>query len=247
MSTPLPLSARKPLPPAPDSNAEGDFESLADTFLSEMEPHRQRLEAVADNVYANAVAAGASASIAAQQAALAQQTVVQAQDLVDAAVSVSGAPMWVGVSLDAVPVYAKGTVVWSPTDGRLYRAKVMTGGGPDPAVDSENWFKLSASSTPPVFAIDVSTAIPAGIRSATFLLTAPNINVALPSGSATSDTIRIIDRSGADAPGHTINRNGALLDGVADNIAWDIKNGDVTFLQTGNVDRGWLILSGRRS
>lgn len=241
MNYPAAPPPRPLLKPAPNSNAEGDFEAEADDFVASMPPFGEGLDALAVNVHGNAVSALASASVSAQQAALAQQAREQAVDVIDAAMAASGAAMWVA------GVYAAGVVVWSPSDGRLYRRKPNGGASPtDPADDRVNWYAPSQTNTTPVFLLGLSTEIPAGIKVGIFVLTAPNLVVSLPSGSAAGNSLRLIDRSGSDAPGHTIYLTDSLFDGMADSIFWDIKNGDVTFLQSGPA-RGWLVLSGRRT
>lgn len=125
MSTIVPV-----LPPAPVRGApEDDYIETADAFAAALNPYGQVLQAVGEEVEANAAAAAASEAEAADRAAAAAASAVTA-----AAASSAGAPMWVAGN------YTTGQVAWSPDSGITYRRRSPGGASPtDPAQDPTNW------------------------------------------------------------------------------------------------------------
>lgn len=161
-SSPTPIDAA---PDVPDSSiAEPTFDAQYEAFnaweKTELQPG---INALATNVYnnaleaeANVVAAAAQVTLAAAQAVLAHNEATAAA----AAVSVLGVLRWVSGD-----TYSIDQIRFSPIDNLSYRRLTAGAGATDPSADPTNW----ASTTPPliprvqVFAASGSWVCPAGV------------------------------------------------------------------------------------
>ena len=82
----------------------------------------------------------------------------------------------------------------------------------------------------------VNDRILANTTSAAFTITLP-----LSTGLLNNDTIQIIDVGNlAGTNNITVARNGALINGVADNLTIDLNQAIVTLIYTG-VTNGWIV------
>ena len=150
-TSPTPISA---LPTAPSTTDQANFDAEADAFIGSLPAFRTQANALATNVYDNAV--------------VAEQAAVTAEVAVDVALQIAGATMW-----NAATNYATGSAVISPSNLRTYR-RVAPGGidASDPASAPSLWTLLSPAG---VFASQAQNAAgtaeglavdPLGIREA---------------------------------------------------------------------------------
>lgn len=132
-TAPTPISAYA-TPPSSDDPV--NFDARADAKVADDVAKVGEYNALAANVYANALEAYGNASISTTKAAEAiayrDASLVNAQS---SAASAGAAP-WVSGT-----TYAAGAVVWSPADNRIYRRRPGMGGAgtTDPSADATNW------------------------------------------------------------------------------------------------------------
>lgn len=121
-------------PTAPDRADRATFSSRATAWADYQKTNLvPEINALATNVYNNAVEAEADATAAAADAA-------DAAAALAAATAISGATKWISGT-----VYAEGAVVWSPINYQSYRRKSAGGGTTDPSIDNTNWASLASS------------------------------------------------------------------------------------------------------
>lgn len=137
--------ALHPVPPAPTTPAfPGLAEKAADTYNQSAEDWANAqpgfaagVKDLGENTYANAVEAGAQASLAVSAAEAAAQSKADAAVSLAAAQAVSGATKWAAGS------YVEGVVTWSPANGQNYRRRSPGGASvTDPSLDPAGWFAL---------------------------------------------------------------------------------------------------------
>lgn len=230
------------LPTPPSTASPSNFDSRADAFMNALPTFQTETDAVAANVYANAVDAAASASSALTQAnnaaasasaattngaaqvtlAAAQVTLAttQANNAAASAASAAasaGASVWVsGTS------YAIGDVRWSPISVRIYRRTTTGAGTTDPSADGTNWRAVDVI---PVTVVSgtTQTAV-AGNQYA--LTNASASTLTLPATPAAGDTVVVsIANSRTD---NIIARNGSTIMGLAEDMTVDNSNATVT-------------------
>lgn len=115
------------LPTPPSTGDPATFDTRADAFLGQFPTFGNETNAVAANVYANAVDAAANATAAASAASNALASA-------SAAAASSGAAIWVSGT-----AYAIGDARYSPANGAVYRRKTTGAGTTDPSLDTVNW------------------------------------------------------------------------------------------------------------
>lgn len=115
-----------PLPPAPNTNDPDNFDDLADARIEAEGSFGDQLNAMALNMYGNAVEAQA-------RALSAQQSAADAASAASAAAASTTAVKWVAGT------YADGAVVWSPTSRFSYRHIGAGASAVDPALDPGSW------------------------------------------------------------------------------------------------------------
>lgn len=192
--------------------------------------------AIAAAAYANAVSANESASNAGAAEAAAANHAASAAAFAEVAQSFSGATQWT-----AATNYTTGAVVWSPTDGQLYRRQAPGGvHATDPVAAPSQWYALSARYTPPLTLIGSNTTIATGVRVAKYVLTADGITLTLPATPGTSDVIHIIDQGPGVTRTSVIGRNGSNIESVAENMTIDTANASFS-LTYSDATRGWVI------
>lgn len=137
-TAPTPIT---PYATPPSSNDPANFDARADAKVADDVIKVGEYNALATNVWGNAVEAVAAAVSADNSASQAGASQTAAAANAAAAAASAGAAAWVSGT-----TYAAGAVVWSPADSRIYRRRVGMGGAgtTDPSADPTNW-GLSAS------------------------------------------------------------------------------------------------------
>ena len=115
--------------PAPQRGDRATFALRFDAVITWFATQIINVMQACTTAYNNAVAAATSADAAAAAA--------------DAATNAANAAQWVSGT-----TYAKGAVVWSPSDLQTYRRAVAGAGTADPSSDSTNWQIISRSAFP---------------------------------------------------------------------------------------------------
>lgn len=135
-TAPTPIT---PYATPPNSNDPTNFDARADAKVADDVTKVVEYNALAENVFDNAVEAAGAASAA--EAAQAAAELAQAGAAASAAASAAsaGAEPWVSGS-----AYTAGDVAWSPISRLSYRRTTNGGGTTDPSLDSGNWAALSA-------------------------------------------------------------------------------------------------------
>lgn len=130
-TAPTPIT---PYATPPSSDDPVNFDARADAKVADDVAKVAEYNALAENVYDNAVEAEGSASDALTAKAAAESAQAAAQANADAAAASAGATAW-----NAATNYSSGVRVWSSIDQQLYRRVVPGVSATDPANDSTNW------------------------------------------------------------------------------------------------------------
>jgi hypothetical protein len=243
-TSPTPIAAL-PTPPSRDDPA--NFATRGDAFLAALPTFRSETNAVATNVYNNAVEVSSNASTVSSNTTLAVNSA-------NAAAGSAGATLWVSGT-----TYALGAVVWSPSNGQIYRRIVGGAGTTDPSADSTNWTnvmafvfssgnaglgtgspvsKLHLSNTAAAIRITLTDDVAAG-RSGYI---ESNYNDALVIG--TTSGVRGIRFSPDNTPRMFLDTSGSLIVGSGSPLSkFDVRDGFITS-GTGNGTSGSKILAG---
>ena len=220
------IEAPPPAPVVPEYPAMGDpqFGKKAFAVGTSMPGVVSGINAMAQNVYNNALQVSETSSTA-LAAALAAETSAQT------AAGISGAPQWVAGD------YEFGTFVWSPLSLLTYRRKTagVTASTVDPSIDTVGW-KLAGSvmSMPQQ---DLTTAGPhnlaVGIH---YIVKHPDAVCLMPAGAAPQEQVRVTNKSGDTKV--LLLRNGSTFNDVDEDITLDSRGTDKTFTKAaGNT---WL-------
>ena len=151
LTPPTPLDA---IPPYPDPNDRPTFAPRAFDWSRHLNVSLSpQLQALADNVYDNAVAAKAqgqldidataqSAAQAAGSANAAAGSAASAEGFAANAASASDSPKWLPGT-----VYAEGDTAWSPANSITHRRTAASPGASaiDPALDRLRWMPLAVA------------------------------------------------------------------------------------------------------
>lgn len=112
------------------------FDQLKNTTIAQWRSAMSWMQSAVADAASSAASATASANSAASSATNAANTLAAAQ-------SVIGATRW------AAGAYGPGIVVWSPSNGQLYRSRAAIASSTvDPISDPSNWFSLALLSAP---------------------------------------------------------------------------------------------------
>jgi len=128
-----------PAPPNPDDRST--FNTLAYPWSVAVGDMTAEIDAVAANVYANAVSAQDQVTLASGQVTLATAQADSAANsamIAQGAASTAGSIAWVSGT-----TYAVGDIRYSPIDFLTYRRKTAGAGTTDPSADGTNWIRLS--------------------------------------------------------------------------------------------------------
>ena len=215
---PVPIA---PLPVAPFVG-DPDFDAHADAHVAALTPHREQVNASAAATYQNALSARDSASSAATSEA-------QASSAASAASAAAGATKW------APGNYAEGAVVWSPTNGLLYRRKAAGASAADPATPeaTAQWWLMGAPLAAPIQHITGNTAAQAGVH---YVLGAA-LTLTMPAEPAVRDVVQVTDLSGSRSA--VIATAGKLIRGVAGPLVLDMPSVRLSLVYSGS-EKGWI-------
>lgn len=219
-----------PLPTPPSTASPSTFDSRADAFLGAFPALQAEMDALADNVFANATDAASSATSAATQAGNAATSAAGAVSSAQAAAASAGASLWVSGT-----TYSIGDVRYSPITQRVYRRTTSGAGTTDPSADGPNW---KAVDTDPVVVV-VSGTTQAALSYTHYVLT--NIaatTVTLPASPASGDTVWVTWTNTLTT--NVIARNSQTIMGLSEDMTLDAStNGTV---QLRFVNSSWRIL-----
>lgn len=206
------------LPTPPSTASPSNFDARADAFLGALPVYQTEQNALAANVYANALEAAASATAAQASKEAAQTSESNAAASMAAAAASAGAALWVsGTS------YSVGDVRWSPANGRVYRRIVAGAGSTDPSGDGTNWRAVDNGFVVYAVAGTAQTAVPVTHYA---LTNAAQSTLTLPASPAAGDTVVVsIANSRTD---NVIARNGNTIMGLAEDMTVDNANATVT-------------------
>lgn len=225
------ISTPPTIDPVPSpSPARGDrttFSSRVDAFVQWLITAVGQFTAIASNVYNNANDASASATAASVSAI--------------AAAASASATKWVSGT-----TYADGAVVWSPLNYQTYRRKGAGAGTTDPSLDSSNWASLVVFTTgafPGAVNIVTTTTFNVTANSA-YDINLTTIGAActgtLPLNPSIGTWVMFKDLKGkAQQFNITIARNGALIEGLAEDFIIDVNRANEMFEYVSAAD-GWV-------
>jgi hypothetical protein len=212
------------LPTPPSTISPANFDSRADTFLGGLPTYQTEQNALAANVYANAVDAASSATLAASQVTNATtqagNAAISAAEAVQSALAAAisaGAAAWVSGT-----TYAIGDVRYSLITLRVYRRLTNGAGATDPSADGTNWKSVDAN---PVVQIVSGTTQAATAFNHYVLTNVAATTVTLPASPASGDTVWVTVTNGLST--NTIARNAQLIMGVAEDMTIDNQNATV--------------------
>lgn len=226
-ATPPTAAPTVPVYPALGS---ANFNQQAYNYGSSMQGVSIALGALAANVAQNADIAfenAGDANLAANAAAASQ---AQTALLAASAAQAVGAQMWQPHPM----VYGSGAVVWSPSNGQVYRARNVSS-GVDPADDlaQEFWWLIGAALSPPIEFVTVDTVARPGVH---YVILAP-VKLTLPSPAALRDIVWITDLSGSMAA--TVDPGGAKIRGQLGTMQLNLPRSQFQLVYSGS-EKGWI-------
>jgi len=206
------------LPTPPSTASPSNFDTRGDAFLGALPTFQTETDAVAANVYANAIDAAASAGDATDQATAASGSAAAASASAAAATTIMGAAVWVSGT-----TYALGAAVKSPANGRIYFKTTATAAGTtDPSANPTDWKAVDLS---PVVVVVSGTTQTAAAFSQYVLTNVAATTVTLPASPASGDTVWITVTNGLTT--NVIARNGQTIMVVSEDMTIDNANATV--------------------
>lgn len=212
------------LPTPPQTSDPSTFDARADALVAALPTLVTETNAVADNVYDNAVDASSNATAAASSASNASASAATA-------VAAAGATIWVSGT-----TYAIGDVRWSPANQKIYRRKTSGAGATDPSADSTNWGIVSSD---PQWVTKTSNYNAVAGDALLINTTGGAITITLPGSPAANDLVRFADYAGTWGTNKvTFGRNGSNIMGLAQDyeITAPNRNGTLTYIDS---TQGW--------
>lgn len=201
MPTSPPTIAALPTPPSRSDSA--NFAARGDAFLGALPTFRTEANAVAANVYANAVEADADAVAADASATLAANSAAAAAASVGSAQWVSGT------------TYNAGQVVWSPANFLTYRRKTTGAGTTDPSLDATNWAPQLPAATPTLNVVTGTTQT-ASAGNHYVLTNVAATTVTLPASPSVGDIVWVTVGNGLTT--NIVARNGNKIQSLAEDL-----------------------------
>lgn len=203
------------LPLAPDPNDRSTFNARAYQWSAALGTFTTEVQSVAENVFSNAAGAEAAATSAAANASI--------------AVAAANGEMWT-----ATTSYATGDVVWSPSNGRVYRRRAPGGvTATDPASDPANWWDFVSLQGRPLSLISTNATAEAGRY---YVITAP-LTLTLPASPAVGAAVQFTDLSLSNAS--VINPGAEKIRGVAGPMTVNSKYVSLVLVYSGATN-GWV-------
>lgn len=219
----MPAPTISPLPTPPSRSTDpANFAIEADAFVAALPEFVTDANAQASYLDGLAVAVDADAAAAGVAA-------IQAAASANIAVNATGATAWVSGTN-----YSIGAVVYSPINFQTYRRRVAGAGTTDPSLDNANWQKITSG-------VDDYIYINANYnaqRSDRIMVdtTSAVVTVTLPSSPANGDSVFIADAKDTFGTNNCIvARNGATIDGLAEDMNIDITGVSVMFIWGGTT------------
>ena len=218
------------LPTPPSTASPSTFDSRADAFLTALPTFQTEMDALADNVFANATDAATSATTASTQSGIATTQASNALASATAAAASAGASLWVSGT-----TYSIGDVRYSPATQRVYRRLTAGAGTTDPSADGTNW---KAVDTEPVVVVVAGTSQTAVAYSHYILTNAAATTVTLPAGPASGDTVWVTWKN--NRADNVVARNGQTIGGDPSNLTLDGRVRGTVALRF--VDSSWEVI-----
>ena len=218
------------LPTPPSTASPSTFDSRADAFLGALPTFQTQMDALADNVFANATDAATSATTATTQAGNAATSAAGAISSAQAAAASAGATLWVSGT-----TYSIGDVRYSPATMRVYRRLTSGAGATDPSADGTNWKAVDTEPVP----VNVTGTSQAAVAFSHYILKNAGLTtLTLPASPATGDVVRVTWKNGrAD---NVVARNGQLIGDEATDAPLDTGiRGTAEFRF---VDNSWEVM-----
>lgn len=157
-TAPTPIT---PYATPPSSGDSANFDARADAKVADDVVKVGEYNALAANVFANAVEAAADAVTATTKAGEAEAARLASVANAQAAAASAGAIAWVSGT-----TYAEGDPRWSPADGRVYRRRTPGAGATDPSGDPTNWAPIAPNGLQLAVAYGTSATIGANTDTA---------------------------------------------------------------------------------
>ena len=212
------------LPTPPQTSDPSTFDARADALVAALPTLVTETNAVADNVYDNAVDAASNATAAASSANNAASSAATA-------VAAAGATIWISGT-----TYAIGDVRYSPANQKIYRRKTAGAGTTDPSADSTNWGIVS---TDPQWVTKTGNYTAVAGDALLIDTTSAAITITLPATPAANDVVRFADYAGTWGTNKvTLGRNGLKIMGLSEDydITTSNLNGVMTYIDS---VQGW--------
>jgi hypothetical protein len=230
MPTPPPPITALPLAPSRDDSV--NFSARADAFVAALPPFGTEANALASNVYSNALEAEVDATAAAASEATAGSFAGQSAASALLAAQNTAAPLWVSGT-----TYAIGAVVYSPLDAAIYRRKTAGAGTTDPSLDSTNWAPAGPPA-PPLVSTGLAT-FTASANTHVLLVGTVQQTLTLPASPAAGDVVTVtVANSRIDS---VIARNSTNIMALAEDLTLDSTSASVILRYVG-TGPGWRIV-----
>lgn len=196
-------------------------------FNAEAYAYGSSMPAVSAAIGNIATAAYTNAQSAFESASSASNAEVTATAAAAASAAAAGATKW------ASGTYAQGAVVWSPSNGLLYRRKTAGSSSTDPSADNAGWWLIGAPLAAPILEISGNTTAQSGVH---YVLTAA-VTLTLPASPAVRDVVQITDLSGSYQA--IVNPNGQLIRGQSGNLTLNAPVARFSLIYSG-ASKGWI-------
>lgn len=185
------------------------------------------MQAMGDATHTNASVAGEQAALASGSAVAASQAASTAADAANAAAAAAGAVKWVAGT------YAEGAVVWSPTNGLMYRRRTAGNSTVDPATNNTGWWLIGAPLAAPIQLISANTAAQLGVH----YVFGAALTLTLPTSPSVLDVVEFTDLSGSGTA--QINPGSLLIRGIAGSMVLNTDRAEARLTYSG-AEKGWI-------
>lgn len=215
------------LPTPPSTASPGTFDSRGDAFLGALPTMQTETNALAANVYGNAVDAASSAYASSISAGASSASAGDAGAFAVASASSAGAAMWVSGT-----TYSLGAAVWSPANRVAYRRIIAGAGATDPSADPTNWALVGALG--PTVVVVTGTTQTASANGHYVMTNVAASTLTLPASPVSGDTVWATFTNGLAT--NAIARNGNTIMALAQDMTVDLPAGLTVQLRYANSD-----------